>query len=203
VLVLPEHIDLSNSGEIRGDLLAVINRGPAALIADMTATASCDHSGIDALARVHQRAVISGTDLRLVVTSPVVRRVLASSGIDRLVPVYASRTAALAARAPAAARARAQAAAARTSPAAAGNHDSGDIARHVGDDRDLIAALMNEVVVRRLFSAGLSLRTAVGLLGDHPATGRVHDAVADLDHAIRELRNVVFHRHAPHSGSEL
>ena len=35
VVALPEHIDVSNAGEIREELLWVINRGAAALIADM------------------------------------------------------------------------------------------------------------------------------------------------------------------------
>ena len=104
-MVLPEHIDLSNSAVIRGELLSVINRGATALIADLSATASCDHSGAEAMARAYQRAVNSGTDLRLVVPSPGVRRMLSINGVDRLVSVYPSRDAALAAREPTAARA--------------------------------------------------------------------------------------------------
>ena len=53
VVVLPEHIDLSNSADIRGELLSVINRGATALIADMSATVSCDNSGADAVARAY------------------------------------------------------------------------------------------------------------------------------------------------------
>ena len=44
VVTLPEDIDLSNAGEIREQLLTVINRGAAVLIADMTATISCDYA---------------------------------------------------------------------------------------------------------------------------------------------------------------
>ena len=47
--------------------------------------------------RAHQRALASGTQLRLVVTAPIVRRVLAVSGLDRLIPVYPSLEAATAA----------------------------------------------------------------------------------------------------------
>ena len=77
IVPLPEYIGLSNAGLIREELLSVINRGATTLIADMTATISCDHAGADAVARAFQRAVISGTDLRLVVTARIVRRVLA------------------------------------------------------------------------------------------------------------------------------
>ena len=97
VVALPEHIDVSNASQIREELLWVINRGAAALIADMTGTLSCDHSGADAVMRAYQRALASGTQLRLVVTAPIVRRVLGVSGLDRLIPVYPSLEAATAA----------------------------------------------------------------------------------------------------------
>jgi anti-anti-sigma factor len=102
VVALPEHIDVSNAGQIREELLSVINRGAAALIADMTATISCDHAGADAVVRAYQRAVISGTELRLVVTARIVSRTLSLSGLDRLVSIYPSLEAATAARTPAA-----------------------------------------------------------------------------------------------------
>jgi len=99
-VVLPEHIDVSNAGQIRETLLAVVNQGAEALIADMTATVSCDHAGADAVARAYQRAVVSRTELRLVVTSEVVLRMLGMTGVGRLVPAYPSVEAALAARSP-------------------------------------------------------------------------------------------------------
>jgi anti-anti-sigma factor len=82
VVRFPEHIDVSNASEIREELLSVISRGAAALILDMTATASCDHAGADAVVRAYQRAVASGTQLRLV------RRALSINGIDRLISIY-------------------------------------------------------------------------------------------------------------------
>jgi anti-anti-sigma factor len=102
LVALPEHIDVSNAGPIREELLSVINRGAEALIVDMTATISCDRAGADAVARAYQRAVASRTELRLVVTSGVVLRMLGMTGVGRLVPVYPSAEAALAARSPAA-----------------------------------------------------------------------------------------------------
>ena len=323
VVVLPEHIDLSNTAEIRSELLSVINRGATALIADMTATISCDHSGADAVARAHQRAVTSGTDLRLAVTSQIVRRVLSIGGIDRLVSVYPSVEAALAARTPAEpglapepggavlagayasrggrtvpARPRtvavaagqaapdpgpgtevalldrqgvivsvndawqAFAAANQGEPARVGRGVSylevcdaaaddplalevaaairralvGDLpgpltvevpchspdtarwfdmlisprlddeGRHLGATVTLslsrsepLVTLVNDLLVQRLFSAGLSLQTALGMLGDHPAAGEVRDAVSDLDLAIRDFRSFQFDQPAPHA----
>jgi anti-anti-sigma factor len=101
-VTLPEHIDLSNADQIREELLSVINRGATELIVDLTPTVSCDHAGADAVARAYQRGVISGTRLRLVVTAPIVRRVISISGLDRLISIYPSLEAAIAAEAPAA-----------------------------------------------------------------------------------------------------
>ena len=64
-------------------------------------------------------------------------------------------------------------------------------------DRDRIAGDMNDLVVHRLFSAGLALEMALGLMGDHPGAGKVQDAVGELDLAIRDVRNVVFDLHQP------
>ena len=373
VVVLPDHMDVSNAAEVRSELLAVINRGATVMIADMSATVSCDHSGAEAVARAYQRAVVNGTDLRLVVTSHPVRHEITVSGLDWLVPVYPSLEQALASRKPggraltpvvnipARARAGAQAAdsgdvarlvteAGPAGPAtpdpgvgteialldrhgvivsvnrawqafATANH--GDLSRmgpgvsyleacaaagqdpvalevaaairqalegdlpgplaiqvpchspdtarwfdmlvsrrvdddgqHQGatvtltlarsqplagpavcDDRPgstagpagrsagpaqppreppalgesgsaaaagrraeipgRMAAGMNHLLVHRLFSAGLSLEAALEVLGDHPATGRIRDAVTDLDQAIRELRSFLFDQLPP------
>jgi anti-anti-sigma factor len=91
VVMLPEHINAANAGQIREELLALINRGATALIADMTATASCDYAGAEALVRAYRRAVANGTQLRLVVPAEIVRRVLSGNGLDRLASIYPSR----------------------------------------------------------------------------------------------------------------
>ncbi len=59
-------------------------------------------------------------------------------------------------------------------------------------DRDRIAAGMNDLVMHRLFAAGLALETALGLIGGHPGAGKVKEAIGELDLAIRDVRNVVF-----------
>ena len=100
VVALPVHMDASNAGQIREELLSVINGGATALIADMTATTSCDHAGVDAVVRAFQRAVICGTELRLVLTAEHVSCVLSLSGLDHLVPIYPSLEAATAASPP-------------------------------------------------------------------------------------------------------
>jgi len=88
IVTLPGHIGASNAGQVRDALLSAINLGAVTLIADMTATVSCDHAGADAVVRAWQRTVSSGTELRLVVTAKSVSRVLGLRGLDRQVSVY-------------------------------------------------------------------------------------------------------------------
>ena len=64
-------------------------------------------------------------------------------------------------------------------------------------DRDRIAGGMTELVVHRLFAAGLALETALGLMGGHPGAGKVREAVGELELAIRNVRNVVFDHQQP------
>ena len=97
VVTFPSHVDVSGAAQVGEQLLAVFDRGAAVVIADMSATASCDHAGIDAVAQAYQRAVVHRAELRLVATAPAVQRLLAAEGLDRLVPVYCSVEAALAA----------------------------------------------------------------------------------------------------------
>ena len=97
VVAFPEHVDMSNAAQTREQLLAVFDRGPAVVIADMSATVWCDYVGVDAVAQACQQATVRQAELRLVATSPAVRRLLAAEGLDRLVPVYSSLEAAIAA----------------------------------------------------------------------------------------------------------
>ena len=100
MVTLPEHIGAVDSGSIRKQLLELLDRGAAVLIADMTGTLSCHRSGADALLRAHQHASVGGAQLRVAVTAPAVRQVLQASGLDRLVAIYPSVGTAIAAGAP-------------------------------------------------------------------------------------------------------
>jgi signal transduction histidine kinase len=73
--------------------------------------------------------------------------------------------------------------------------DSAEVTLRLVQDRDRIAAGMNDIVVHRLFSAGLSLETALGLMGGHRGAGKVQEAIDELDLAIRNFRNVLFDHH--------
>ena len=100
LVTMPERIDQPAAAAVGEQLLTIIHGDALVLILDMTRTAACDHAGGGMLARVYQRAVVRGTELRLVATDEKVRRVLTLTGVDRLVPLYASVAAALAATAP-------------------------------------------------------------------------------------------------------
>jgi anti-anti-sigma regulatory factor len=79
----PGRTEVSDVDRIREELLLIIKRGAT----ELTATVSRDHAGVDAVVRACQRAVASGTQLRLMITNPSVRRVLILSGLDRLIPI--------------------------------------------------------------------------------------------------------------------
>jgi len=182
VVALPEHIGISNAGQVREELLSLINRGATTLIADMTATLSCDQAGAEAVIRAWTRAAASGTKLRLVVTAPVVARVLRLVGLDRTVSVYPSLEAAVAARRPAAAGLRAEGVPGRGAGVIAAAQQS-----HV-------QAL--DAVIAGLSQAGLSLR---GVLAQpaYPARERMEEALGELEGAIGELRAAVSARCDP------
>ena len=189
VMTLPEHIDRSNADRVREQLLLVINRGAVALIADLAATLSCDYSGTDALARAYQRAVASGTELRIVVSADVVRRVLSLGGLDRLVSVYPTLDAALAAGAQRR-EAPADPATPAISPAGSG---PADLARAAAADPANRTRELLDWVVTSLDNVGVSLHAAVDLPRDVTAQ-RITEALRRLDDVAREIR-----RHEPSS----
>ena len=95
VATLPVEIDIANADQVREDLLTVLNRGPATLVVDMAGTTFCDSAGVNAIVRAYKRAAASGARMRLVVSAPTVQRVLAITGVDRLVGTYPTVAAAL------------------------------------------------------------------------------------------------------------
>jgi anti-sigma B factor antagonist len=98
VVTLPAEIDITNADQVREDLLSVLNQGAVLLIADLSQTTFCDSAGVGALARTFRRADANQSEMRLVITTPAVQRVLTLTGIDRLLDLYPSVTAALAGR---------------------------------------------------------------------------------------------------------
>ena len=166
VVTLPEHIGASNAGQIREELLSVINRGAETVIADMSTTISCDHAGADAVVRACQRAVISGAKLQLVVAARITWRML--GGLDGLVSIYPSLEAAV----------------------AAGPPDGNGAAVPPAEQAHRSLELL-DTVVASLFHVGLSLHVAMDLLAD-AAREHIAAAAVSLDETIREIRNTAF-----------
>ena len=96
VVTLPAEIDISNADQVREDLLSVINQGATLLVVDMSATTFCDSAGVNAMVRALRRATASDAGIRLVVTARGVQRILALTGIDRLIEIHPTVAAAMA-----------------------------------------------------------------------------------------------------------
>lgn len=60
------------------------------------------------------------------------------------------------------------------------------------EERDRIAIQLQDIIVRRVFAAGLSLESAAGLATNPEVRGRIEAAVSELDQVIREIRSAVF-----------
>jgi hypothetical protein len=60
------------------------------------------------------------------------------------------------------------------------------------EDRARIVLGLNDVVVRRLLTAGQDLQAALGLMGNHPASGKIRHAVDEMDQAVRDIPDTVF-----------
>jgi anti-anti-sigma regulatory factor len=168
VVTLPDHIGAANAGQIRGELLSVINRGAKTVIADMTTTISCDQAGTDAVVRACQRAVISGADLRLVVAARSAWRRPGLGGLDGVVSIYPSLVAAVAAGSP-----------------------EGNGTAIPPAEQALRSLELFDTVVTSLFHAGLSLHVAMDLPAD-AAREHIAAAVAYLDETICEVRDTAF-----------
>jgi anti-sigma B factor antagonist len=96
VVTAPEEIDITNADGLRAALLEAAAQGQATLVVDMTGTQFCDTVGIQVLVGAHKRAVAEDGQLRLVISSPHILRIFAVTGIDRVIPLFASLEGALA-----------------------------------------------------------------------------------------------------------
>jgi anti-sigma B factor antagonist len=96
VVIAPDEIDITNAEALRAALLHAAARPGPALVVDMTRTRFCDSAGLHALIGAHKRAQAEGRQVRLAVTGTQVRRILALTALDRLIPVCTSLDQALA-----------------------------------------------------------------------------------------------------------
>jgi anti-sigma B factor antagonist len=87
VVTPPPEVDIGNADRF-GALLVAAARDHATLVVDMTSTEFCDSSGIGVLAVAVSRARAAGGELRLVVGTPAVRKVLAITGMDSICVMF-------------------------------------------------------------------------------------------------------------------
>jgi anti-sigma B factor antagonist len=96
VVTLPAEVDVSNVGQIRQDLAAVLAQDASLVIVDMSTTTFCDSAGVTALVHAVREANANGAGLRVAASAPAVTRVLAITGVDRLIEIHPSVAAAMA-----------------------------------------------------------------------------------------------------------
>jgi hypothetical protein len=71
------------------------------------------------------------------------------------------------------------------------------MALRMAEDHDRIALSLNDIVIRRLFAAGLDLQTILGLVSDDRVADLINHTIGELDQAIRDIQDAIFDRHAP------
>jgi PAS domain S-box-containing protein len=62
----------------------------------------------------------------------------------------------------------------------------------ISADRERIARDLHDLVIQRLFGAGLRLQGALGMISNTAAASRVASTIDDLDTTIREIREAIF-----------
>ncbi|MGH3200761.1 MAG: STAS domain-containing protein [Streptosporangiaceae bacterium] len=100
VVTAPEEIDLANAAGLRAALLEaarpelarpeLTEPGRTLVVVDMSRTRFCDSAGLNALVGAARQARADGGEVRLVVVGEAVARIVAITGVDRVIPIYAS-----------------------------------------------------------------------------------------------------------------
>lgn len=96
IVSLPAEIDVANAEDVGEQLRAAFAPGVTVVIADLGSTVFCNTSGARQLVLAHKRAVASDRELRVVIPSAAVLRLLAILGLDRVLEIYPDLAAALA-----------------------------------------------------------------------------------------------------------
>lgn len=96
VVTLPREIDIANCGKVHGALMRALDTGATVVIADMTGTGFCDCAAVSTFAAIQARAAAAGTQLRVAVASPAVRRTLHLIAAGQRLDLYPDLAAAVA-----------------------------------------------------------------------------------------------------------
>jgi len=91
VVTAPAEIDIITAGQLRTVLLHSVAHGQATIVVDMTGTTFCDSAGFSVLVRAHKQTLAEGGGLRLVIPADsAVARSFTLTGLDRVIPRFAS-----------------------------------------------------------------------------------------------------------------
>ncbi len=101
VVALSGSLDAASAPALREYLLRIVHQCDGRLVLDLSAVSYADVSGLTAVVGTGRRARLLGGWLRLASPAPVVADVLAATGLDRQLDVYASVEAAVNVPAPA------------------------------------------------------------------------------------------------------
>jgi anti-sigma B factor antagonist len=82
IVTLPAEIDMVNADRVSEQLGCALASGAMMVVADMTATRFCNSTGLRALVLAHKQATAAHAELRLLITSAEVRRVMAITHLD-------------------------------------------------------------------------------------------------------------------------
>lgn len=94
VVTPPPEVDQSNATELHEALQAAVSGSPTVVV-DMTANEYCDSAGIAALATAHKAAETGGGEVRIAMGDAAVRRVFKVTGLDRVLRIFPTLSAAL------------------------------------------------------------------------------------------------------------
>lgn len=96
IVEFPAELDVNNAGRIRALLMSLVEESAAqVVVADMAGTTFCDSSGVTALATAHRKAAAQGAEVRVVAATLPVLRIFELTGLDQVLSVFPSMTAAL------------------------------------------------------------------------------------------------------------
>lgn len=88
-------LDIATSPELRAALSQGLDKHVTLLIVDLTQVEFIDSTGLGVLIGTQRRTVEAGSALRLVVPEGPISRLLAITGLNRILAVYHTRAAAL------------------------------------------------------------------------------------------------------------
>jgi anti-sigma B factor antagonist len=92
----PAEMDYTNADQVRQELASALAAGTAGVIIDLTSTTFCDTAGLREIVTAYKAAATTGRDLRVVVPVPL-ERLFTVTALDRVLAVYPTLSAALAA----------------------------------------------------------------------------------------------------------